>query len=118
MYLLRLGLLFLREELVHDGALLKISDPVSSASSTPNIYLESAADTEHTVVGLLGWKTLESLGDNFVLLGDQVIGPADISQLNWFQQSFESIFASESDGIAIAFDAASANCTYLKPIFR
>lgn len=37
--------------------------------------LESAADTEDTVVGLLGGKTLDGLLDVLTLLGDQVVEP-------------------------------------------
>jgi hypothetical protein len=37
--------------------------------------LECAADTEDTVVGLLGGKTLDGLLDDLRLLGDQVIEP-------------------------------------------
>lgn len=35
--------------------------------------LESSADTEDAVVGLLRWETLESSLDGHVLLGDKVI---------------------------------------------
>lgn len=39
------------------------------------MYLESAAQAEDTVVGLLGVEALESGVDDIVLLGEQVIGP-------------------------------------------
>lgn len=37
--------------------------------------LESTADTEDTVIGLLGGETLDSPLDGLALLGDQVVGP-------------------------------------------
>lgn len=40
------------------------------------MYLHSAAETEDAVVCLLGSEALESLLDDIVLFGDQVIGPA------------------------------------------
>lgn len=52
----------------------------SLASSSPStiggrVYLESAAQAEDTVVGLLGVEALESGVHNVVLLGEQVVGP-------------------------------------------
>lgn len=41
--------------------------------------LECAADTEDTVVGLLGGETLDSLLDDLGFLGDQVIEPGNAS---------------------------------------
>lgn len=40
------------------------------------MYLHGAAQAEDAVVGLLGSEALESLLDDIVLFGDQVIGPA------------------------------------------
>lgn len=42
--------------------------------------LESSADTEDTVVGLLGGKTLDGSLDGVVLFGDQVVEPVGVSR--------------------------------------
>jgi hypothetical protein len=39
------------------------------------VYLESAAQAEDAVVGLLGVEALEGGVHNVVLLGEQVVGP-------------------------------------------
>lgn len=36
--------------------------------------LEGAAHAEYTVVGLLGWETLEGEEDNVGLFGDEIVG--------------------------------------------
>ena len=43
---------------------------------TSHAYLESSADAEDAIVGLLLWETLESLLDDLALFRDQVIIPA------------------------------------------
>lgn len=44
------------------------------------MYLESSAQTEDTVIGLLGSETLEGVLDGVVLLGEQIIGPVHHSR--------------------------------------
>lgn len=44
------------------------------------INLESSADTEDAVVGLLGGKTLDGSLDGVVLFGDQVVEPDAVSR--------------------------------------
>lgn len=44
------------------------------------INLESSADTEDAVVGLLGRKTLDGSLDGVVLFGDQVVEPDAVSR--------------------------------------
>jgi hypothetical protein len=77
-HLLGLNLLVGGKESVRDGALqltyLLGSAPVGYRARESN--LESTADTEDTVVGLLGRKTLDGLLDVLALLGDQVIEPS------------------------------------------
>ena len=53
-------------------------DSLASGSSSAigeRVYLESAAQAEDTIVGLLGVEALEGGVHNVVLLGEQVVGP-------------------------------------------
>ena len=73
-----LGLLVSGKESVGDGALpltyLLGFAPVEYGGRGQS-NLESTADTEDTVIGLLGGKTLDGLLDILALLRDQVIEP-------------------------------------------
>lgn len=75
-YVLGLGPLLLGQKAVGHGELPLVSHAMSNPLVLPGSkYLEGSAETEDTVVGLLGTKTLEGGLDGVVLLGEQVIGP-------------------------------------------
>lgn len=73
-----LGLLIGGKKSVGDGA-LQLTNLLGSApveyGGRGQSNLESTADTEDTVIGLLGGKTLDGLLDVLALLRDQVIEP-------------------------------------------
>lgn len=79
-HLLGLDLLMGGKESVGDGALqlthLLGSAPVGLYRKGGRSNLESTADAEDTVVGLLGGKTLDGLLDVLALLRNQVIEPS------------------------------------------
>lgn len=74
-YIFGLGPLALGEELVGHGALVELAGCRSGSGWFSVMYLESAADAEDAVVGLLGRQALEGVLDGDVLLGQDVIGP-------------------------------------------
>lgn len=80
-HLLGLGLLVRGEESVRDRA-LQLRRVLAFWGRTDKrerrlggTNLDGTADTEDTVVGLLGRQTLDGLLDSLALLGDQVIEP-------------------------------------------
>lgn len=91
-------------------------DILASRSSFPILdcmYLESAAQTEDTVVGLLGSETLEGGVDNVVLLGEQVIGPVRQSVSSGPCASHKPHFAIQCirPSPNIPLQSSSSNCS-------
>lgn len=82
-HLLGLGLLSSGEKLVGKGQLYGKSPWSAAIAGYDNqdisTNLERSAETEDTVVGLLGGQTLDGSLDGFALLGDQVIESEAIS---------------------------------------
>src|SRR5687768_16659762 len=73
----RLGPLLLGEQLVRDGALSQLAPTRQKIVIHRNIYLHSPSEAEDTVVGVLWRQALESLLDDIIFFGEQIIGPVE-----------------------------------------
>lgn len=69
-------MLLLGKQLVGERALPTINSCDICLLVPPKSYLESSSQTEDTVVGLLGGKTLEGKENSLGLFRDQIIGSA------------------------------------------